>query len=295
MRVFIVNTVEGFNNVYNEFAVSAKICEAPRIQHIGIDTEYISRDNYRESFDTIDNQWSGSKVKICTIQMSTQTVTIILKVFDIVYLPSKLVEIFQSPSWIKTGIGINLDCKYIRENFGISHIEGVMDITTFEHMMGNSAPNMEALIHIATGRTHRKVNKIIDWTINMSGNFIDRQLEYLICDGYYSYALGRKFIPCYHDDCSPLPDYETEVIDINENYIGRLEEFCSKHLLIFESNITNCTDSFTCIVRVKDKVFTSSPHTNKKFAKQESYKKCLKFLVATYLEHNMSSSLSDVI
>lgn len=171
---------------------------------------------------------------------------LILKVSNFLFLPNKLKTILVSELWIKTGVGVDLDLKYIFQNFNLSGFPPFIDIKTMEIIKGTKTPNLEFL---ASRFFNVKYKKTTSSVSNWAVDFSEKQIIYLAEDAYHSFILGIEFLPLTVD-FNILPfDKNSEVIICNEeeNYKSRLVEILQK------TNINMPKETFTVEDKLSDK------------------------------------------
>lgn len=224
MKVITISSVEGFNKYFKEFKEDALINNNPYIYHIGLDTEYINSSNFPENYKNIKGQDDNTKIKLCTIQICSQNICLILRVCDMLVIPISFVDILTSSNWIKTGVGIDLDIYYCLSNFEIESKRptSYIDLKIFGFLEGEKNPNFENLVSKKFKKYKKSSTSVHDWFLPLN----EKTRNYVFEDAYYSYVLGRQYIPCYDGKISIFPE-EIEFIEdkTEENYINRLQEY----------------------------------------------------------------------
>ena len=304
-KIIVIQTIKQFNDIYNEFKESAKINfsenkYANDIFLVGLDTEYISKDNNPKSFDNCLN-WieKADKIAICKLQLATKQMSLVIDLckFNKI-LPENLIKIITTESWIKTGVGISNDLKYLSYNFNLAQCNGGIDIKTFAELKGCTNPNLlDIYTNISNGmykdhvKKNKKINKqqIIDWSLDMT----IEQVEYAGMDAYMSYIIGEYLItglikyPQFDkfriildkdDNDNNINTYNDKQLLVTtslscKNYIGLLQEYSQKTKLklpIYQDE--NCDDinyKFKISCNFKD-LTTYGFGNNKKEAKTAS-------------------------
>jgi len=231
MNAIVISTIEGLHKYYDMLKEDAKIHDSPNIYHIGFDIEYITRDAFSESFHSVRGQ-NKVRVAICTMQLSSKNVCLIVRVSEFPFLPRCLSDIITSQNWIKSGVGIDLDLMYCYENFDLSGVSNYIDLKTYGFLMGFERPNLENLVSEYLGKDFKKCSiSVRDWT----ESFSERDILYLVEDAYYSYVLGIRHLPIHGSEQNPnekvfrLRKVSVTIDETEENYISRISELCQKH------------------------------------------------------------------
>lgn len=307
LKIIVVQSSEQFHLIYDEFKNSAKLdlldknLESTNEKFlIGLDTEYISKDNNPESFSKCYN-WVHrvKKIAVCKLQIATEKISLVIDLCKFEkQLPDNLVKIITSESWIKTGIGISNDLKYLSYNFDLGQCNGGIDIKQFAEMKGCLSPNLLNIFQNIAGtydhhikKSKKKDNFTFDWSLDMSME----QIEYASMDAYMSYKIGEYLII----GIVKYPQFDKfkfDIMDSNEsmknqkkilsnitllitqkNYIGLLQEYAQKNKLklpIYQDEVNNDPDKFKISCNFESlKVYGFGP--NKVKAKTLSAEKML--------------------
>jgi len=202
-KISVVTNREQFNSLFNEFRDSAKISENPHIFFIGLDIEYICKDNNPTSFSKCLS-WvknADNKIAVCKIQLATNTMAMVIDLCKFERdLPQNLIKILISDSWIKTGIGISNDLSYLSINFDLGQCNGGIDLKIIAQLRGCQSPNLFDLYQSVADfkytdfvEKHKKKSGLdgrIDWSMDMTFE----QIEYASMDAIMSYKVGKYFI-----------------------------------------------------------------------------------------------------
>lgn len=242
---YIVNSNDDFHKYFKYLKEDAVMGNNQKIYVVGLDTEFISKDNYPESFEKSD-QWvinNECKVSICLIQVASKSVCLIINLVKMgKYLPKKLIKLLTSESWIKLGIGIDNDLRLISSNYELGHCSGSIELKTFALIAEHPKPNLELLYNQIIGGNVKKTDNMHDWTKDLT----NEQISYAAKDAMMSYQLGisilnpsilmiKELTNNKHDklnfvignnDNQPIKIEKSESIQIN--YIGRLNEYCQQ-------------------------------------------------------------------
>lgn len=302
-KIAVIQTTEQFNLIYNEFKESAKINTSNNfltdIFLIGLDIEFISQDNNPESFSNCLN-WVQrvDKIAVCKLQLASSKLSLVIDLCKFnKCLPDNLIKILVTESWLKTGIGIANDLKYLSYNFNLEQCNGAIDIKLFALLKGCINPNLLDIYKNIAGNTSidnidkiKKKNYNVDWSEDMT----IEQIEYAGTDAIMSYIIGEYFVNNiiknpHFDKLKCEIDQNDGIIHkkstskilittsvTNKNYIGVLQEYsqkCKINLPIYED--TECDNknyNFKIECKFKGKI-TYGYGLNKKDAKTNSAQK----------------------
>lgn len=308
-NILVIQTAEQFNNIYNDFKDSAKINSATmnEIFLVGLDTEYISKDNNLNSFDSCLN-WvlKADKIAVCKLQLSTKKMSLVIDLCKFnKQLPDNLIKIITKESWIKTGVGISNDLKYLSYNFDLGQCNGGIDIKIFAELKGCMNPNLLDVYKNVSNNMYgdylkkikksKKHHQNIDWSLDLTME----QIEYAGMDAYMSYIIGEYLItglmsPQFdkfkcniadNNDTNRTNDSNKQIIIatslVSKNYIGILQEYSQKNkieLPVYQDiNCDNKNYKFKISCKFKD-IITFGYGDNKKEAKTSSARKMLQKL-----------------
>lgn len=238
-----MDDVTTLNSRLGSFKEASKLHGDPSIYLVGLDCEFISRSNFPESFEkskewTKNNKYDAS---VCVLQIANESSCLILDMTKLgPVLPSTLGDILTSNNWIKMGVGIDLDIKYLSDNFDLGQCSGHMDIKNLAIISGSKFPSLEK-VNDAMGFTHldKTLDSMRDWSKPLTVN----QLKYAANDAFASYKIGKKMlhelkrgIGMYFSEniCDITP--ARNIISINSfpkipNYVGMLQEHSQKNKL----------------------------------------------------------------
>lgn len=259
--IVVIQSNEQFNLMYDEFRESAKINELGDVFLVGLDTEYISKDNNPVSFlKSLNWVYKADKIAVCKLQLATDKICFVIDICKMNRnLPENLVKILTGESWIKTGVGISNDLKYLSYNFNLGHCPGGIDVKTIAQLKGCTNPNLLDIYKSICGSTFdstiekikkKEYNKecAIDWSRDMTMD----QIQYAGMDAIMSYKIGRYLIDgickgAQFDKFKVDVDYKVKNNDLDNqnsnnklvvttsivcrNYIGVLQEYAQKNKL----------------------------------------------------------------
>ena len=248
MDTYIINSREDFHNYFPLLKETASINTTPNVYSIGFDTEFISKANYPDSFKNAlswVNQ-TPNNIASCVIQLASEKVCLIINLVKMKKpLPKKLIKVIISDSWIKFGVGIEMDLKNLSLNYNLGHCAGGIELKNMALLGGMNKPSMEHLFKIFIGGYIKKDISICDWSKNLT----DDELTYAAKDAIISYKLGIILLkPSFdmikkitidenilniniklHTNSDNKHNQNKDVININ--YIGKLQEYAQKNKL----------------------------------------------------------------
>lgn len=254
MSVEYISTSDQFESRFLRFSEECRIKDTPSIYHAGLDCEYISQNNFPESFERSKNwTWKQTcKISTCILQLASPQTCLVINLCELgPKLPSKLIDILQSGNWLKTGTGINLDMVYLSDNFDFPHYSGCIDVSVMANLAGCETPNMCYLTKLFDVGTvsKNKEDSVKDWSQELTV----KMLEYAGNDGFASYFLGERIISNMVSNLSlAIQQKQTELqfklgIENEKNYVGIIQEYAQKkkaELPVYE--ITEKGGKFEC-------------------------------------------------
>jgi len=224
--------------------------DGQKVYVVGLDTEFISKDNYPESFEK-SSQWvinNSCRVATCILQVASKSVCLVINLVKMGKpLPKKLIKLLTSESWIKLGVGIDNDMRLISSNYQLGHCSGSIELKTFALIAGHPTPNLELLYNQLIGGHVKKTDSVHDWTKDLT----DEQISYAAKDAIMSYQLGisilnpsvsniKNVIDKHKSDKLEFTignddDFKVAKIQKSEdqkiNYVGRLNEYAQQFKL----------------------------------------------------------------
>ena len=133
----------------------------PTYHHVGLDIEYICRDNHPKSFEQ-SSRWTlqADKIAVCKLQLATALYSLII---DLVMLkcvwPKTLRVVLESEGWIKTGVGIHHDMALLAFNFNLKQCNSVFDLKTIGSLFyGIGRPSLGNVYQELIGRPSLKTS-----------------------------------------------------------------------------------------------------------------------------------------
>ena len=278
MSVSYITNETQFNAIFQTFVDDSKVYPTSQFHQVGLDCEFISKSNYPESFE-LSKQWTKNQtyeISVCILQLASKNVCLIIdlkKFFG--KLPEKLVNILKSENWLKTGVNISTDMKYLVDNFDLGHCNGIIDISVFANLAGCKTPNLKFLFDKFENVQLKKTSsRFRDWSNPLTTDMIN----YCANDGFASFLLGQRIVTNMVNSLNlDIDEKQKDVMiklgtenKVESNYVGLLQEHCQKNKLdmpIYEY-ITLSEQLFSCNCKFGEIEETSSAN-NKKIAKQQ--------------------------
>ena len=194
---------------------SARKKTNPNLFCIGLDLEYISRENFISlGYTNDDLTWVVNKEINnipCILQFSTDNCCVVINLKELgLPLPNNIIDIITSMSWIKFGVGISNDLKYLNESYNLKQCNGAIELYNYAVLSNFENPNLENLykyffndIQILNDLRTNKIGSYDypvgkrDSTLNPH-NWLEpltkEQFQYVVVDAYMSYKIGMRAI-----------------------------------------------------------------------------------------------------
>lgn len=290
MQIKFIETSAQFIEAFPEFKDQARIHKSPDIYMVGLDCEFISKDCHPDSFAkshkwTLNNE---SKIAICLIQIATQDICLVIDVCKLgPELPLTLLDILQSNSWIKTGVGIDNDMKYIAQNFNLQQCNGHIDLKTFGILADCPSPSLKVLFESLDLGT---LDKTIDVaTRDWSKEKTTEHIKYASYDAFASYKIGEKvligFTHTLRTHFEKITESNEQILKIQPiiqistsktNYVGTLQEFGQKNLEPLPKYDTGIDpkEGFWCVCNFRNLTSNGKGRT-KQLAKNDAAKEMI--------------------
>jgi hypothetical protein len=231
MEVYTVQTTEEWNLYFPLLKEDARIGTTPELFVVGFDTEFISRSNFEESFSKSKN-WviaTPNDVAVCTVQIASSSACLIIYLTMIgPDLPKGLISLLTNDCWVKAGVGVELDLKYLSGNYQLGHCSGGFEIRSIAILAGLQKSNLEYLYSTLTGTHVKKSKSIHDWSKDLTSE----QLQYAVKDAIMSKRIFDEMIkPTLNflnqkstSDGILLNFKNLEADTPEKNFVGRLNE-----------------------------------------------------------------------
>ena len=173
---FIANENQ-FEAIFASLLNDSRIDSTLSYHHIGLDCEFISKANYPESFE-LSKQWTIKQtysISTCILQLASKNICLIIDLKNFSRkLPDKLIKILQSENWLKTGVNICTDIKYLVDNFDLGHCNGVIDISIFASLAGCKTPSLKFLSENLIDKKIKKSSlQLRDWSKSLTIDMIN--------------------------------------------------------------------------------------------------------------------------
>jgi len=246
METYIINTIDEFFNYFKLLKESARIGSVPESYLVGFDTEFIDSSNFPNDYNRRKNWVANVDIKIvpCIIQLATKDICLVINIVNLGNpLPKKIKHMISNESWIKVGVGVENDLKYLSDAFNLGHCGGGIEIKNLGLLalaQNNSLTNMYNTI---VGSNIKKDSSICNWTQRLS----DDELLYAARDAVISYQLFDSIMRPAIDNISNINTKIRDRLEIKfinytentikpvvsangqQNYIGLLNEYAMKN------------------------------------------------------------------
>jgi len=247
--VYCIDTIEQFNKYFPILKNSAK--RGNSVFVVGLDSEYISKSNHPKSFKKFLWIKNSFDIAVCTIQLSTDKICLIINLCKIKRLPNKLIMLLTNDCWIKVGIGIELDLKYISDNYNLGHCGGGIELKNFANLANYKHSSLSFLVQKLTNYHVKKDKSVCNW----SKNILDfNELKYAAKDAYFSYLLFIKIVTPTIEYLKNVEDGGLKLNFVNynpikkninseHNYVGLLNEIAQIDGIDLPEYRTICNNS----------------------------------------------------
>ena len=304
-ETYVINSVDEFHKYFKLLKDCATRGDKQKIFHVGLDTEFICKDNHGESFKNSIN-WvennTDTCISVCVLQLyscSENSDIGICFVINLVKmgkpLPKNLIKILKSKSWIKTGVSVENDLEYLSLNYNLGNCSGGIDLDALAIMSNYNSTSLENLYNLLFTNSNININKkhqFFDWSQELT----DDKIEYASLDALMSFELGKLFFNpikdllslevVNHKIVNSQPVNLIKSFDRNDqhiNYIGKIQEYAQRNELTLPNYKITYEDNkkhpklftYECFFVGK---FTSSTCTSKKKSKNESARKMFKLI-----------------
>ena len=242
MENHYITSLSGWNKIYPEFKKDAEVDET-KIYEVGLDIEYISEANQKESYDKGDWVKVKGKCLPCIISLATQNISVVINLCQLKLLPNSLVKILESENWIKSGVGINHDMEILQKAYQLQRVFGIIELKILASRSGIKYPSLEKMYQSLIGETTKhKGNTTSDWSQDLSIN----QIRYAHRDAIMSYQLYQtimkstfeKFNKITIGDIMLPESKEIKKETDTEDYISLVNLYCQKNKIAFPKYLT---------------------------------------------------------
>ena len=278
-QIYIVDSHTNFNKYFSLFESNIKETSNPTAKIIGFDTERINKSNFPESYNKAD--WVKNKCNeiVCTIKIANENICLIICLKDLGKdLPNKLVKLITSESWIKVGIGVSNDLRFLSQNYNLGHCLGAIDILSLSYIAHVKSPNLSNLSKIILNKHITKTHAISDWSLDLNKNLI----HYAAQDAFASYMLFMRII-------NPTITY---LKNIDQHVNG--DDFLDKYM-IHEHNYTNNIDTCSDNGTVTDENHNVNSNVNSNVNNNNDYISLLKIFCDKNKQYDITYQCIDNI
>ena len=301
METIVINSISDFNIHFNQFKETARVISPQHTFVVGLDTEYICKANYPEAYGR-SLEWietnSNTGVAVCTIQLATDKMCLVINLVNMGKpMPRKLKELLIKDSWVKVGVGIDLDLRYLSENYNLGHCGGSIELKNLANLAQYQNSSLDFLFNqFVGGNVKKQASGLCDWTQELTQS----QIEYAAKDAIMSLKIFQSII-------APTIDYlkqkkpednllavnivnipkttnliTGEIKTLSINYIGKLNEYSQQNKLpspqYTEKNIDGIPIMFQSKCNFNGKS-TIGNGSSKKKAKNLAAQKMLKMII----------------
>jgi len=222
MKAYCVDNINLFNILYPKFVKSCQIKN--NLYFMGLDCEYICKANTPESFEK-SKTWTLQQtynISICTLQIASKEMALFIdiKKFGKI-LDQRLKNILESEQWIKVGVGLNSDIRYLVDNYKLGQCMSVYDLGVLSRAKSeDSLSSLDFLCKKYDLGKKTNANSIyFDWG---KDNIDPKMTIYGLQDAILSEKLGRKII--LDEDVVNDNDFSIQFMDGRETEIVQNEE-----------------------------------------------------------------------
>ena len=295
LDIYNINSATEFELYAHLLEKSAVTNTSPNMYRIGLDLEYKSvtdlmkQNKILEDVDFIINK--NISCIPCVVQLATDSVALVCNLTKMgLPLPPKLIMMLTSPSWIKTGIGLDIDLKYLAAAYNLGHCSGAIDLRNIAILGGIEKPSLVNIYNYSGGIPLPMVDVKHEWL----GVLSEDQIKYAAYDAYMSYQIGKYIL---EPSINALINMETlkfkihnppqstnklpGVSDYNKNYIGSLNNLASSLKVKYPNYITTTVSEQTQVIinwkECTDKEFVATSK-GKTTAKQDAARQMLEHL-----------------
>ncbi len=243
VSVYVIESADEFCSNFSRLAEDASTRNTENIHVVGMDLEYICKQNNPESFE-LSHKWIPgeplSGLVSCVLQISSTNVCFVINLVKMgVFLPKKLTNVITKGSWLKMGVGVEHDLKLLSENYNLGHCCGAIELKSVALVSKINQPNLLSLYSLFVGKPPcvKNTGGVRDWG---TGHLTDEDLDYASWDAIMSYRVGMAmlFPHCKKTDVDiprnshfvfqELVKHETGIYPKTPNYIGLLQEYAQK-------------------------------------------------------------------
>jgi len=193
MEILLIEDTRLLDLAIGKFKESARVKD--NMFFIGLDCEFICKKNQPESFIKSQNWTKKSTydIAVCTMQLSSKSMSLFIDLKRLGGINNILKNILESENWIKCGVGINNDIRYLSDNFELSICYSVYDLNIHHKLTTDDTKS--SLDYLSkkydVGKKLGSNSHLYDWGKDM---YDQRMIKYAVNDSILSERLGRRII-----------------------------------------------------------------------------------------------------
>lgn len=184
-QIKLVTSEEEFHQWHKLIKEDSVTPTSPSRWVIGLDIEYAALETVpEEAWSYWIQKETPPNPVVCTLSISSYHFSMVVHFpFFGKSWPKKIVQILESPSYLKVGVGISLDFKYLRENFGVYPIGGI-ECQNLAILTGRKEQSLAGLYQeFYSEKVNSKKIARSNWT---TPELSSKQIEYSGMDAYMS-------------------------------------------------------------------------------------------------------------
>jgi hypothetical protein len=216
---------------------------------------------------------------------------LVINLKDLGYpLPNSIINILTSESWIKMGVGISHDLKYLSESYNLPQCNGGVELYNMAVLANFERPNLLNLYRYFFGEEFDEKRDTQSDPHNWLKPLTEEQFSYVVGDTLMSYKIGMAVL---EPAIRVLQSKKIEIVkhnfktdrQINHDYVTRLQQYAqSRRYSLPNYIITVVPNSHPAKVKavcewkeMTEKVFECED-SNKKTVKQEVARQMLLYI-----------------
>jgi hypothetical protein len=146
-------------------------------------------------------------------------------------LPKSLISIFKNDSWVKVGVGVELDLNYLSSNYNLGHCSGAIEIKNLALLAKYEKSNLEYMFNKVIGGHVKKISSICDWS---KDTLTHEQLVYAARDAIMSLQLFKGIM-------TPSINY---LIKLHEEHKNKVEDVLKVDIINMDIGMVDQKDCF---------------------------------------------------
>lgn len=245
METYIINNIEEFHLYFKLLKESASIGSNPESFLVGFDIEFIDDCHFITSYEKRRYWIRNINIKIvpCIIQLATYDICLVINLVKLgLPLPKKLEKLIVNNCWIKVGVGVEGDLKYLSDAFNLGHCGGGIEIQNLGLLALAKNNSLANMYNVIVGSNIKKDSSICNW----AGELGDNELLYAARDAVISHQLFDHIMRPVIDNIKNINNKIQDRLEIKfmnhtiedirpitlnngkHNYIGLLNEYSMK-------------------------------------------------------------------